>query len=209
MLKSGALLALILIANPAQAAKGPPSTFDAFFSVVDLETSGPPPNVEGDGESFGVRGRFVSPSGLFGSLLFETSSLDLTPAGATTEVDLDEFRAGVGFLVPVGPAIHAFAQVDGIANEFTFKPVGTRDSDDGFGVYAGIEASVASNINAYGRVGYMKLADDDGPDLTAGARLLATRNFGIFGEARYYDLEDDFSTSSRIVQFRIGAGFGF
>lgn len=176
---------------------------EIFYSDSEFDT-----NVSGaptlDADGFGLRGLVKLPgSGIYfrGAYLDETVD---TPLG---DADYEETRLAAGIGFSVTPVIDL-----GVEAEYgDFELDG--DGSDGFGLFGSAETNLPI-INAYGRIGLLRLEDDsgddvDGTELTLGGRFGLLPLLSLFAEYRLLTLEDDANNELDIDGFRLGARFSF
>lgn len=175
---------------------------DAYYIPnADLEISDATGSAKDDGDGFGLKGRFLVSEQLFIAAEYQAVEYD------DSELELDQLRVGVGFTMPINITLNFVGQVEYI-NAETDAPGVSSESDDGFGVHAGLEAALAPQFSLYGRVGFVSVDDSDGPEFLVGARFKVTPNASLFADYRASRFSDS-GTDLDLDDLRIGAGFHF
>eukprot|EP00456_Euglypha_rotunda_P064603 TRINITY_DN5507_c0_g1_i1.p1 TRINITY_DN5507_c0_g1~~TRINITY_DN5507_c0_g1_i1.p1 ORF type:complete len:162 (-),score=54.22 TRINITY_DN5507_c0_g1_i1:63-548(-) len=132
--------------------------------------------------------------GFFATGEYQSTSQDKKFGGVKVKSDVDQFRIGAGWQVPLATgtgAIYAeYINIDQELEGYKYKP-------DGFGVHGRLSFPVSPGVNLYGQIGYVSLSDEDidadGPEYLIGASVDFTPNIGAFIDFRYTDLKIDFN----------------
>lgn len=113
-------------------------------------------------------------------------------------VDTDEFSAGLGFHSAVDERVDAFAEARYINTELTVDTINLSDSEDGFGLGAGIRFLAADRLELFGRLDYIDIVDGT-TTFTGGGRFYPTPNVGL---GVRFSLNDDADTLGLGLRFQ-------
>lgn len=192
--------ALIGFAAPAQASSL--GHIDGYYiPSADLEISDGGFGGEDDGDGFGVKG-----SARFAEQLFFTGEYQAVEYD-DSELELDQLRAGVGFVSAATPELNLIGRAEFIHVELD-GPLQDSDDETGFGIHGGAEAMLSPQFMVHGSVGFISVDDADGPEFLVGLRFLANEAVSIFADYRVTRLSDRGSDLD-LDDLRIGAGFSF
>lgn len=179
------------------------ASVDAFGSFSKFEEGAGSEDADG----YGLRGRVNLPgTGLFGRVQLLDEQLD-----DALKTDYSELRIGGGIATGITPLIDLSFELEHA--DLEFKNSTGKDTIDGFGVFGGVSTSLPL-LNAYGRIGFMKLEDDagvdvDGTEYTLGARISVLPFVGLFAEYRLLNLEPEVGSDTDIKSYRLGASISF
>lgn len=154
-----------------------------------------------DGDGFGVKGRARFADQLFFTGEYQAVEYD------DSELELDQLRAGVGFLSALSPELNLIGRAEFIRVELD-GPFQDSDDETGYGIHGGAEALLAPRFMVHGSVGFVSVDDADGPEFLVGVRFQANESVGIFADYRVTRLSDSGSDLD-LDDLRIGAGFSF
>ena len=190
-----AAIALLASAAPAaaQVASGARSVFsytwlEVEYFQVDFDA------FEDDLSGFGLSGSIELAGNLH--LVAGYGSGDIDVLG--TNVDTDEFSAGLGFHAALDERVDGFAEARYINSEITVDAIDLSDSEDGYGLGAGIRFLAADRLEVFGRLDYIDLVDGS-TTFTGGARFYPTPNVGL---GVRYSLNDDADTLGIGLRFQ-------
>jgi hypothetical protein len=203
-LHTASLCALAMAAAAFQAQAQQPSVghVDAYYiPKADLEVSEAGFTGDDDGDGFGLRGRFNATEQVFISAEYQAVEYD------DSSLELDQLRVGAGYILPINTTLNFVGQVEYISAE-TDGPGISSETDDGFGVHAGLEAALAPQFSLYGSVGFVSIDDSDGPEFLVGARFQVAPNVSLFADYRATRFSDSGSDLD-LDDLRLGAGFHF
>lgn len=198
---------LLLAPALAQAAAPPPAqVFDVYYlaqSKLEVESGGDSGDIDGDG--FGVRVQLpLSASGFRLSGEYQTATLD-DDGG---EIDVDQWRAGAGWLSPGALRLGVMAEY--VALDMKIKPDGfsaVEAKPDGYGLHGRVEYDALPQLQLYGQVGYVKVEEggdsSDGLEYLVGAAFSINSWFGLFADYRATDLKDG-SDELKFDDLRVG-----
>ncbi|MDZ4080449.1 outer membrane beta-barrel protein [Hydrocarboniphaga sp.] len=192
------LLMLATLAAPSAAWANEQGHIDGYYIPYSAyETDdGTGDSVKLEGDGFGVKG--MIPLGYQGNFFaigeYQSTSQDKRFGGGKVNTDLDQFRLGGGFQVPLATgtgAVYAeYINVDQDLEGLKFEP-------DGFGIHGRLSFPISPGVNLYGQIGYVSLSDGDidadGPEYLIGGSVDFTPNIGAFIDFRYTDLKIDFN----------------
>ncbi|NKF21973.1 outer membrane protein [Solimonas marina] len=155
------------------------------------------------GDGFGAR--LMAPIGklAFVSAEYQSSNLD------DSDIDIDQIRAGLGFMV--GDQLRYGA----LAEYIHFKlDAGGGDSStpDGYGLHGRLEYAPVPAATLYGQIGYVHLSDHgaaDGVEWLVGAAYNFTPAFGAFVDYRSTDIEDNDNVDYTFEDLRLGLRWNF
>jgi hypothetical protein len=123
---------------------------------------------------------------------------DYNIGGQRVDVDVDTWRAGVGFLFPLSRTSHLFVEpawvrLEGESDGFTAE-------EDGYGVKAGINQVISNTFHVKGYANYVDVDDVDDTTFGVEGRVLFTENWhGIAG----------IEGNGDGTVFKLGASFAF
>lgn len=180
------------------------ASVDAFGSFSKFEEG----SGSEDADGYGLRGRVNLPgTGLFGRVqLLEEQKDD------ALKTDYSEVRIGGGIATGITPLIDLSFELEHL--DLETKNSNVKNTTDGFGVFGGVSTSLPL-LNAYGRIGFMKLEDDagldvDGTEYSIGARISVLPFVGLFAEYRLLNLDTEGAGGDEdIKSYRLGASFSF
>jgi hypothetical protein len=201
MKKMFALAALAALPLGAQAELL--ASVDAFGSFSKFEEG----TSSEDADGYGVRARVNLPgTGLFGRVQLLDEQMD-----DALKTDYREQRIGGGISTGITPLIDLSFELEHL--DLELKNNTGKNTTDGFGVFGGVSTSLPL-LNAYGRIGFMKLEDDagmdvDGSEYTLGARISVLPFVGLFAEYRLLNLDPELGGDTDIKSFRLGASVSF
>ena len=202
------------IANAASPSDPGIAIFDGFSSSTfsDASSSTTPSGIE-----IGLRATVGRNVGLFGHLDYVRCGSEDTSSGTSTSLTTDDFRAAIGFGVPVeaNTKVYIEAGYDSLNSKFsslnTYKSDGTND---GYYVGIGSVGALSSRVTAYGSLGLLSLrttSDPErksGPEAVAGLALSFSPQTALFIEAKHTALSLS-STSFSSNSFRSGIKLNF
>ncbi|HEY1077930.1 MAG TPA: outer membrane beta-barrel protein [Fontimonas sp.] len=209
-----------LIAIAALACSAPALASDKFQRVEFFGSYG---QFESDyGDDFdGIGGglRIVGGQrvGLFGDLQAEYIPTEREISGTTTDLDVQNYRAGIGFGLPAFADIGFLqlkAEYVSLRNEVDFfaasaegpgMRVTQKDNQAGYGVHLQVEQDIAGSFGIDASAGYLDLEDFDGSEFTVGLHWVPD-NYGFFTQFRWANLgaKDAGVTDVEFSSLRVG-----
>ncbi len=176
-------------------------------------------SIKPSGFDFGVRATLGDKVGLFGRGEYTHFDGDTNFQGLNITVKEDEFRAIVGYAVPVGANAKAYAEVgyeyiDQKAN-ISSSSASRKASSNSDGFYGAVGGSVELTplFGAYGHLAYLNIKPNDGsakssgPEPMVGVSYKVTKTAAVFGEFRYTALTSN-GADDTYSSFRGGVKFG-
>lgn len=211
LLASGLLLAAG--SAGAQVVNEAYSYVDGRIGVADIDTTVVGTELPSDGLAGGASLRLPIESNWFASLDGYLADTDGAVAGVRYDIELTEFRAGVGAvnLTLEGKAAVAF-RAEYVRVDLDLSSPGLASGDDteeGVGAHLRIDSiHSGARILPYLEAGFISLSNADGPEVTAGIRIrlapfhpfIEYRFSGIDGDS---DIEVDVSRISAGVRFTL------
>jgi len=97
------------------------------------------------------------------------------------EVDLDEFRLGAGYTVPVSDEVDVYGTLSWVHAEFDFEGPGGDDDEDGFSIIGGARMWASELVEINGKLEYRDV-EDSGFGIGVGARYYVTPAVSLGGE---------------------------
>ncbi|MGH8075850.1 MAG: diffusible signal factor-reguated Ax21 family protein [Lysobacter sp.] len=121
---------------------------------------------------------------------------DFTVAGVNFEgVDVDQWRAGLGYNHEISPAADLVTRV-----AYEKAEVDGGGTADGYSVEAGVRGALASNFEGYAMAGYEDGKDFDGDFYgRVGAQVKFNPTWGISGDVKFADGDTQYFIGPRIT----------
>ncbi len=202
----GGLAALgALVASTSAAASDKFQRVEFFGSYGQLDVDGLDADYDGIGGGLRIVGG--QRVGVFGDLQAEYIPTELDSA-AQTDLDIENYRAGIGFGFPAFGEIGFFQLKGEYVSLRTELESGAKDRQSGFGVHVQVEQDIAGSFGIDASVGYLGLDDVDGTEFTIGFHWVPD-TFGFFTQFRWANLDGkkdgiaDVEFSSLRVGFRV------
>lgn len=138
---------------------------------------------------------------LFGGYSGQKSD-DFSLGGANVDVDVDQWRAGVGYNHAIADNVDLIANVayqkvdvdDVTAGGVTFD----GDSEDGYSTEVGVRGALASNFEGYAMAGYEDFGGDaDDFYGRVGAQVKFNPNWGVTGDVKFADGDTEYFIGPR------------
>ncbi len=206
----------VIAANPHTAAPAPTAQFDGYYGYTTAEFTQPPlaGKTKGDAHGGGVRGNFLFGNGFFTEASFDKKEFTLKRNGTRIpDVQLDEYRVGLGFATELRSKFHGFVQADFLNLQLSNGVI--DDSDDGYVAGGGFRLGpfVDNKMTFAVRASYYKIGSDtDGIEAMVGMRYVFADQLSLFVEERYVGLTDTLPNPDLeyyFAQFRLGVGYSF
>ncbi len=179
-LKLISALAMACAAPLAYAEAMPIAGVSGYVTSESVDAGGSEP----DGTGFGVKGWVGITGGLF--LAGEYQSVELEESGA--KVDLDQWRLGAGYWLPVNEYFSVYGLVEAINAEISGG--GESLDGDGMGFHIGGMLQATPQYGVYLSLGQVDIEDSDGLEFQIGNEFMITRQVGGFVELRLWNAQD-------------------
>lgn len=158
-------------------------------------------SIDIDGETltgFGASGSKLINEDIFIAGSYSTVSDDVNISSSKVELDFNSLSVGIGYRHGISQQTDLYAMIsyENMEIEASFQGQSGDESDNGYGLHAGIRSLVSDNIELSGSLSYIDVADESDTGVNVSAMYHFTEQFSAGVGYSKSDDVDSFSLSA-------------